>query len=491
MSNRIRTLLAMVAATVALLVAAAPASAVSFEPGSGTYTVDTTALTLTGPGVSVSGVDQGGIAVFSFDNVRIPAGVFLEVEGSRPFKLVANGELALAGTIEGSGFDAAGFVAGPYPGGPGGGAGGANGTDPGDGPGGGGVSPNNANGGGGGGFGGAGARGGVDAGNTEPPGLGGPAYGDLNVTLQGGSGGGGGSSVGGGGGGGAIALFGSTVRIVAGAEVFAEGGNGAIGGNGASGGGSGGGILIHGDAVVMDGLLSAAGGEGGEGGCCGNGGGGGGGRIALQYRTLSMAGTTNVSGGLSNDPGAGEPSTEAAGAPGVVTKLQSPAAVTSPASALTSSSAILNGIVNPNGNTTTYHFEYGTTTAYGLRVPAGEAPVGAGTAALAVSQTIAGLQPNTTYHFRVVATDAIGFVTPGADATFKTPACIVPKLRNKKVKAAKKALRKAGCKPGKVKKSFSGKVKKGHVIKGRAKPGKVLPAGAKIGLKVSKGEKGA
>lgn len=330
----------------------------------------------------------------------------------------------------------------------------------------------------------------MDASNTEAPGLGGPAYGDLNVTLQGGSGGGGGSSVGGGGGGGAIALFGSTVRIVAGAEVFADGGDGAIGGNGASGGGSGGGILIHGDTVVVDGLLSAAGGEGGEGGCCGNGGGGGGGRIALQYRTLSMAGTTDVSGGLSNDPGAGEPSTEAAGAPGVVTKLSAPAASTSPASAVGSLSAVLNGVVNPNSSTTTYHFEYGTTTAYGSRVPAAEAPVGSDATPHAVSQTIAGLSPNTTYHFRVVATDAIGFVTAGADASFKTPACIVPKLKNKKVKAARKALKKANCKVGKVKRSFSGKVKKGRVIKQQIKPRKVLPAGAKVGLKVSKGEKG-
>ncbi|HET9676257.1 MAG TPA: hypothetical protein VFP21_01975, partial [Solirubrobacterales bacterium] len=249
----------------------------------GTYTVDTSALTLTGPGTNIAGSDQGGIAVFSFDSVNIPAGVVLEVEGSRPFKLLAGGELAIGGVIEASGFDAGGFENGPFAGGPGGGAGGIDGTDPGDGPGGGGVSPFVRNGGGGGGFGGAGARGGVDEGEPEPPGLGGPAYGDLNVALQGGSGGGGGSNVGGGGGGGAVALFGSTVHVLPGAEVLAEGGWGAIGNTGASGGGSGGGILIHGQNVVMDGVLSAAGGNGGEGGCCGDGGGGGGGRIALQY----------------------------------------------------------------------------------------------------------------------------------------------------------------------------------------------------------------
>jgi hypothetical protein len=41
-------------------------------------------MTLTGPGTSVAGVDQGGVAVFSFDNVSIPASVEIEVEGWRP-----------------------------------------------------------------------------------------------------------------------------------------------------------------------------------------------------------------------------------------------------------------------------------------------------------------------------------------------------------------------------------------------------------------------
>jgi len=479
---------------IAMLVAAAPASAASFAPSPGTYTVDTSALTLTGPGTTISGSDQGGIAVFSFDSVSIPAGVFLEVEGSRPFKLLASGELAVGGVIEASGFDAEGFINGPFAGGPGGGAGGVDGTDPGKGPGGGGVSPFERNGGGGGGFGGAGARGGVDSSEPEPPGLGGSPYGDLNVAIQGGSGGGGGSNVGGGGGGGAVALFGSTVRIFSGAEVFAEGGSGAIGDTGASGGGSGGGIVLHGENVVMDGLLSAAGGNGGEGGCCGDGGGGGGGRIALQYGTLSMAGTTNVSGGISGFPGGGDSSTEPTGAVGVVTKVGPPTATTSPASAVGNTTATLNGLVNPSSNATTYRFEYGTTTAYGTQTPV--ATVGSDGSDHAVSQAIAGLAPNSTYHYRVAATNALGFVTVGADVAFATPAasppptCVVPRLKGKKVKAARKALTKAHCGVGKVKRSFSGKVKKGRVIKQGPKPGKVLPAGGKVRITISKGKKG-
>lgn len=485
MSKIFGTLRAGMVAVVVMLIAAAPASAASFAPAPGAYTVDTTALTLTGPGTGIPGSDQGGVAVFSFDNVSIPAGVFLEVEGSRPFKLVAGGVLSFGGVIQASGFSAEEQENGPFAGGPGGGAGGVDMTDPGGGPGGGGVSLVERHGGGGGGFGGAGARGGVDESEPGLPGLGGSAYGDLNAILQGGSGGGGASNVGGGGGGGAVALFGSTVQILPGAEVLADGGSGALGNFGASGGGSGGGILVRGENVAMAGLLSATGGEGGEGGCCGNGGGGGGGRIALQYRALSLTGTTDVSGGISG-PESGEQSTEPFGATGVVTKAGAPSAATLPAGVLSSNGAVLNGLVNPNSGATTYRFEYGTTPAYGSATAA--APAGADSGVHPVAQAIAGLKPNTTYHFRVVAAGT-GFVTAGADATFKTPACIVPKLKGKKVKAARKALRRANCKPGKVKRSFSGKFDKGRVIKGRAKPGKVFPAGAKIGIKVSKGEK--
>lgn len=66
--------------------------------------------------------------------------------------------------------------------------------------------------------------------------------------------------------------------------------------------------------------------------------------------------------------------------------------------------------------------------------------------------------------------------------------CKVPKLKGKQLKGAKKALLKAHCAPGKVKKVFNGKVKKGRVVKG-GKPGKSLKAGTKIKLVVSKGAK--
>jgi uncharacterized repeat protein (TIGR01451 family) len=67
--------------------------------------------------------------------------------------------------------------------------------------------------------------------------------------------------------------------------------------------------------------------------------------------------------------------------------------------------------------------------------------------------------------------------------------CVVPKLRGKRLKKAKKALRKAHCKPGKVAHRFSRKVKKGRVIRGAKHRGSKLKTGSKVKLTVSKGPK--
>jgi PASTA domain/Divergent InlB B-repeat domain len=73
-------------------------------------------------------------------------------------------------------------------------------------------------------------------------------------------------------------------------------------------------------------------------------------------------------------------------------------------------------------------------------------------------------------------------------ATFKV-LCVVPKVKGKRLRAAKRAIRKAHCSPGKVTRAFSAKVKKGRVIAQKPKPGKKLAAGSKVKLKVSKGKK--
>lgn len=91
---------------------------------------------------------------------------------------------------------------------------------------------------------------------------------------------------------------------------------------------------------------------------------------------------------------------------------------TTAASAVTSTSATLNGTVNPDNLATTYHFEYGLTTAYGSSTATQSA--GSDYAVHPESAAISGLAPGTTYHYRIVATNAIG-TSDGADMTFTTP----------------------------------------------------------------------
>ena len=330
MSLRRRSTALIVAASVGAflpgLVAAQPAGAANLVFGPGTFIANTTTLTLTGPSVSVTGVVQKGVAVFTFGNVTIPTGASIAAMGSRPFELMATGTLVLGGVISSNGISATQETVGPNAGGAGGGAGGTNGSTNGGGPGGGGHSSTEVNGAGGGGFASAGAPGGLDGSGTV--GAGGAAYGNLDLALQGGSGGAGGSvtgsPTGGGGGGGAIGLFGSTVVIENTAGIIAVGGSGSGAGDAASGGGSGGGILVHGTTVQLNGVLAAPGGDGGGGGCCGDGGGGSGGRIAIQFKTLSSGSTltTVVAGGSSGTSGSfghGELSADATGGAGIVT----------------------------------------------------------------------------------------------------------------------------------------------------------------------------
>lgn len=101
-------------------------------------------------------------------------------------------------------------------------------------------------------------------------------------------------------------------------------------------------------------------------------------------------------------------------------KSSTPYVTTSSATGVTSSAARLNGVLNPESTETSYHFEYGTTTSYGAKIPVPDAKVGSGESNQKVSQTISGLASSTTYHYRLVATNSIGN-TEGKDHTFTTP----------------------------------------------------------------------
>jgi hypothetical protein len=98
-----------------------------------------------------------------------------------------------------------------------------------------------------------------------------------------------------------------------------------------------------------------------------------------------------------------------------------PAVTNSSPSDLSQSGATLTGTVNPNGQSTTYHFEYGTTPAYGTQTS--PANVGSGSTPVGVHQAVFGLTPNTTYHYRLVATSSAG-TTNGTDQTFTTPTTV-------------------------------------------------------------------
>lgn len=96
-----------------------------------------------------------------------------------------------------------------------------------------------------------------------------------------------------------------------------------------------------------------------------------------------------------------------------------PTTTTSPAVNVTRYQATLVGVINPNNQTTAYHFDFGLTTSYGFQsasktIPAGNTPV-------AVGIQLPGLQPGQVYHYRLVADHGSSSVTYGADMTFQTP----------------------------------------------------------------------
>jgi hypothetical protein len=101
-----------------------------------------------------------------------------------------------------------------------------------------------------------------------------------------------------------------------------------------------------------------------------------------------------------------------------------------PASDVSKSGATLSGsIAEPAGNPPTsvnYHFDYGTTTAYGsLTAPATTTATPAGAD---VSAPLSGLTPYTTYHYRLVASDCAtsSCQVASSDRSFTTGSTLQP-----------------------------------------------------------------
>jgi hypothetical protein len=92
-------------------------------------------------------------------------------------------------------------------------------------------------------------------------------------------------------------------------------------------------------------------------------------------------------------------------------------------SGATETAAVLEAVVNPRGQATAYHFEYGSQGPCSSNpcasMPAADVSIGAGNSDVAVSQPIKGLAPGTTYHFRIVVSNSDG-AGHSDEATFTT-----------------------------------------------------------------------
>jgi autotransporter-associated beta strand protein len=290
-------------------------------PNSGTLTIDTDQLTLSTPGLSVTGVARPQtsgqaaapeVAVFTFDTISIGKPVALTVRGARALALLSKDNLTVAGALTFTGTTAVGNNpgVGRLSGGDGGsggamrGAAGMPGTGAGGSGGGSGQPATSAVPGSGGGGGSAVAGGG----NTPRPphGTPGAAVPPVTQILQGGGGGGGGGyrtdvtngdTVGGGGGagGGAVEL-GALGDLTVTDPIVVDGTNGGV--TGADGGGGGGGALfLHAAKTVSiigtGALYARAGGSASVNG-------GSGGRVVItglgEYRAGTPLPTVDVNG---------------------------------------------------------------------------------------------------------------------------------------------------------------------------------------------------
>lgn len=98
-----------------------------------------------------------------------------------------------------------------------------------------------------------------------------------------------------------------------------------------------------------------------------------------------------------------------------------PSVTTQAATGVTSGGATLNGLVNPNGLSTTYVFEYGTKTS---ELNKSTAPLSAGSGSSNVKVEVpVGLESGTLYYFRLSATNAAA-TTKGSDLSFTTSASL-------------------------------------------------------------------
>jgi hypothetical protein len=90
------------------------------------------------------------------------------------------------------------------------------------------------------------------------------------------------------------------------------------------------------------------------------------------------------------------------------------------ASSVSQFSATLNATLETGEALVSYHFEYGTTTAYGSIAPIPDDYTPLTNETVPLSQPVSGLQAGTTYHYRLVASSPGGTNVAGPDETFTT-----------------------------------------------------------------------
>ena len=105
-----------------------------------------------------------------------------------------------------------------------------------------------------------------------------------------------------------------------------------------------------------------------------------------------------------------------------------PSSKTGRTSAVTATAATASALVNPEGQPTTYSFEYGPTNTYGHGTPASELPNETGEQT--ASANLSGLETCATYHYQALAeneSDEEG-PSPGGDKTFLSGGCHIVSL---------------------------------------------------------------
>lgn len=104
-----------------------------------------------------------------------------------------------------------------------------------------------------------------------------------------------------------------------------------------------------------------------------------------------------------------------------------PQVATGPATQTSTGGVLLTGIINPNGASTGWRFQYGLTSAYTTATNGGT--VAAGKTPVVVTERLAGLAPGTIFHYRLVAFHGTVASSDGQDAIFMTEPSPRPRPR--------------------------------------------------------------